>query len=242
MERSITISRLETIATAIPSCRYIADIGTDHAYLPIELIRRKQVDKAIAIDVVAGPLQFAQDHIGRAGLKDLIECRLGNGLAPLAPGEVDGVIIAGMGGRLISDIITTHPEVVTKLQFMMLQPMRGGDVLRRTLQEIGWKISGEWLVEDHGKIYEIIRAIPGTERPYTFTELVVGPKLLAENHPLLEFRFEQAIRERRSILEGLAQSRTATPAEEEKRSILLREKEELEASLCKYRSKQSLKK
>ena len=97
--------RLETVASFVPKGSNIADIGTDHGYVPIYLVREGQAEHAVAMDVRKGPLERARAHVAEAGLGSRIDVRLSDGLAGLKPGEADCVVIAGMGGELIIHIL-----------------------------------------------------------------------------------------------------------------------------------------
>ena len=121
-------ARLEAIAALVPQNCVVADIGTDHAYLPVWLMQKGLIKAAIAADIAEGPCRAAQTNIGLYGLKDKIEVRRGSGLTVLKPGEADGAVIAGMGGSTIVQILEESPEVAKTLKFLIVQPMAGGRV------------------------------------------------------------------------------------------------------------------
>ena len=98
-------NRLSAVASFVTDGNVLADVGTDHGYIPIYLLQEKRIKKAIAMDINAGPLQRAKEHIALYGLKDYIETRLSDGVEALMPGEADTILIAGMGGGLVMHIL-----------------------------------------------------------------------------------------------------------------------------------------
>ena len=125
--------RLMKIASYVNYCEAIADIGTDHGYIPIYLVKNNKCNSAIASDIIKGPIEKASTNIRFEGLSEKIKCLLGGGLKPLKVGEVNGVIIAGMGGNLIRDIILEDIEKVKLYDFLILQPAQNPEVLREFL-------------------------------------------------------------------------------------------------------------
>ncbi len=150
--------RLLVIANFVPRGSTIADIGTDHAYLPIYLVTEGVCPKGIGVDVHQGPFEAAMRAVQEAGLADKIAVRLGDGLAVVQPGEADVVVIAGMGGGTIRGILEAGPQVVAGLKRLILQPMVDSAHLREWLICNGWPIADEELVEEEGRLYEIIVA------------------------------------------------------------------------------------
>ena len=181
MAKNTLSKRLSACLDALSSLSRIADIGTDHAYLPCFGISHGIIDSAIAIDVIDGPLMQARATIADYGLADKIELRKGSGLQPLSIGEVDGVNIAGMGGKLIAKLILDSLDVAKSMQLLALQPQAGEAVLRRTLFENGFAIINEQLLEEEGLIYTIMTVKPDDNSP-DFSELDIefGP-LLRQN-------------------------------------------------------------
>ena len=114
--------RLSSVASMVTAGNCLADVGTDHGYVPIYLYERNVIPRAIAMDVNKGPLERAALHIAESGMKEAIETRLSDGLTALKPGEADSVVIAGMGGPLIIRILSAHPEVTESLKELILQP------------------------------------------------------------------------------------------------------------------------
>lgn len=227
-------TRLAAVAELVPPCKRIADIGTDHAYLPIELIKTGKVAKAVAADIGRGPLQAAREHVEGAGLTAQISCRLGNGLQVLRPGEVDGIIMAGMGGPLMVDILAAAPAVVERLRFMVLQPMTKSGRVRRYLQRSGWHVERESLALESDVLYQIIYALPGAdESTYTDLEYEVGPRLRESKAPLLALHYERLLAEKKYIVAQLQ----ASPAQAERAAQLMADIKVLEGWLWELQSK-----
>ncbi len=149
--------RLMKIASYVENCQSIGDIGTDHGYIPIYLVKNKICEKAIASDINKGPIEKAKTNIRFEGLSKNIKCLLGPGLQPIKIGEVNGVIIAGMGGNLTRDIIVKDIEKVKLYDFLILQPAQNPEVLREYLYNNNFEIINEDLVFDEGKFYELFK-------------------------------------------------------------------------------------
>ena len=149
--------RLMKIASYVNYCEAIADIGTDHGYIPIYLVKNNKCNSAIASDINKGPIEKASTNIRFEGLSEKITCLLGGGLKPLKVGEVNGVIIAGMGGNLIRDIILEDIEKVKLYDFLILQPAQNPEVLREFLYNNNFEILNEDLILDDGKFYELFK-------------------------------------------------------------------------------------
>jgi len=187
--------RLSACLDALSSLSIIADIGTDHAYLPCYAVANGIIDSAIAIDVIDGPLAQAKATISDYGLLDSIEIRKGSGLEPLKIGEVEGVNIAGMGGKLISQLLLESIQVAHSMKKLVLQPQSGETTLRRMLFGNGFVIEDEQLIKEDGIIYTIITVVPGNyEFGLTVNDLIFGPVL--KNQPtnkLFQEKWEQEI-------------------------------------------------
>jgi len=170
--------RLSACLDALSSLGTIADIGTDHAYVPCHGIKNGIIDSAIAIDVIDGPLERAKRTIADYGLANKIELRKGSGLAPLKVGEVEGVTIAGMGGKLISQLLLDSLLVAKSMKILVFQPQSGETILRKTLFENGFSITNEQLLEEEGIIYTIITAKPSCKnQDYSELDIIFGPIL-----------------------------------------------------------------
>lgn len=208
--------RLQTIADMVPARSTLADIGTDHAYLPIYLVKQKNVIRAIAGDVHHGPFLSAQNAVANAQLEQYISVRQGNGLDVLTPGEADVVVIAGMGGPNIIDILSSRPEVTVKLKRLILQPMIAAPFVRNWLNNNNWKIVTEELVEEEGKLYQIIAAEPGVNGQVDDVLNEIGPLLWENKHPLLKRHIHEVVTHLRGILSAMSGSTEAVNSEKYK--------------------------
>lgn len=155
--------RLQKIADQVESGHRVADIGTDHGYIPIYLLKHQISPFVIAGDINEKPLERAQNNIKNYGFSDLAETRLGSGLSILKPGEVDTIIVAGMGGILIKELLISSNEVVDSLDTLILQPMQAPSELREYLVNNGFYIQKDILVKEDHHIYEIIVAKKGVQ-------------------------------------------------------------------------------
>ena len=198
--------RLEAVASFVPPGCRVADIGTDHGYLAMELYQRDKQRTVIAADKNAGPCQAAQRTLAEAGLADIIQVRQGDGLKALAAGEADTVCIAGMGGKLISDILSAEPHVLSKLRYLVLQPQNAYSLLRRWLYEHDWHIVDEALAKVDGRVYQIVKAQAGRAAMPPELALKLGPVLLARRPALFAQHVENNLASCRKILHGLRQS------------------------------------
>ena len=154
--------RLELVASFVPQGAVLLDVGSDHAYLPIDLVERGQIEGAIAGEVVEGPYQSAVKNVEAHGLKEKIQVRLANGLASFEESDQVSVItIAGMGGRLIATILEEGLDKLANVERLILQPNNREDDLRIWLQDHGFQIVAESILEEAGKFYEILVAEAG---------------------------------------------------------------------------------
>lgn len=194
--------RLETVASFVEKGSRVADVGTDHGYIPIILTERHQASGAIAMDIGKSPLERAKEHIRERGLEDKIETRLCDGVKGLAPGEADTVIIAGMGGELVIHIMEDGNRLWDCVKHWILSPQSELHKVRRFLEGRGFAIVKEDMVEEDGKYYTVMDAVRkgggsagGGERETEPKEAelqeakyLFGPRLIEERHPvLLEF-------------------------------------------------------
>ena len=199
--------RLQAVANLIPPKVTIADIGTDHGYLLIDRISSGSNPIGIGCDLRPGPLDSAKKNVALAGLNSQITLRLGNGLRPLRPNEVQWVTIAGMGGGTMKSILEESPGVWNSLEGLVCQPQSDGGELRKFLAESNWLIEQEELVVSNDRVYEMFRAIPGKmEIPKDEILWEIGPLLWEEKHPLLIYQIEKLIFPCHKILEGLAKA------------------------------------
>jgi tRNA (adenine22-N1)-methyltransferase len=180
--------RLQWLADRVPPGARLADVGTDHALLPMSLVETRTVSFAVATDVLPGPYQTARNNVVKRGLEGAISVRLGNGLSTVAPSEVDTVVIAGMGGATATTILKNSPAVVRTVQRLLLQPMNASGALRRWLCEAGFGIYDEEIVADDGRFYELIaadRSTPPLRSYEPFKDIPEGFEMASEFGPML---------------------------------------------------------
>ncbi len=207
--------RLKMIADKIPHCRTLIDVGTDHAYIPIYAMKNGLCEKALAVDLRAGPLKMAYDNIRRVQLENNIETRLGSGLEPILHEECDVIVIAGMGGNLIKKILLISFEKVQKAQLLLLQPNNAANVLRKWLYESGFEIVEETLVLDAGKLYCLMSAKwTGRIVEKGHFEYYIGEKLFTGNDPLLRRYLSKKLNELEVIIAGRDRSDPAKGRED----------------------------
>ena len=176
--------RLEMVASFVPQGAVLLDVGSDHAYLPIELLKEGQINRAIAGEVVAGPYQSAVKNVKEHDLEEKIQVRLANGLAAFEESDKVSVItIAGMGGRLISTILKEGLDKLANVERLILQPNNREDELRSWLQEHRFQIVAESILEEAGKFYEII-VVEAGEMKLSATDVRFGPFLSKEVSPV----------------------------------------------------------
>lgn len=201
--------RLAALAAFVPQGARLADIGTDHAYLPIELVEQNIAISAVAGDVHVGPYEAATENIKGLGLEHKISVRLGNGLAVIVPGEVDTVVIAGMGGSTIVEILNSTPEVTGSLKRLILQPMVATAMVRRWLLSSGWDIIDEALVQDEGRLYEIVVAEQGISAVWEPIMYDIGMILWKNRPQLLKLHMDHLVAQTERVLREMAASSSA---------------------------------
>ncbi|MFS9297050.1 tRNA (adenine(22)-N(1))-methyltransferase [Streptococcus oralis] len=183
--------RLEMVASFVPQGAVILDVGSDHAYLPIELVERGQIETAIAGEVVEGPYQSAVKNVEAHGLKEKIQVRLANGLAAFEEeDQVSVITIAGMGGRLIATILEEGLEKLSNIQRLILQPNNREDDLRIWLQDNDFQIVAESILEEAGKFYEIL-VVEAGQMKLSASDLRFGPFLSKEVSPVFVQKWQK---------------------------------------------------
>lgn len=206
--------RMRAVAALVPQAECLADVGTDHAYLPISLVQQGRVRRAVAMDVNEGPLLRASAHIGEAGLGDRIGVRLSDGLTALKPGEADVVLIAGMGGPLTVRILKTGRGILENedgadncVKYLVLQPQSEIGDVRSYISGQGWKICREDMVLEDGKFYPMMEAERGQE-DLTELQLAYGPRLLEEKDEVLYAFLRREEQTLLHVAEGLGKAET----------------------------------
>ena len=184
--------RLNTLAKMVDPGSRVADIGTDHAYLPIELVKNGKIDYAIASDVAEGPLENAKNDIAAAGLTEQIETRLGSGLETVTHADqIDTVVIAGMGGKLMTDILDRAWSKDAQFKTLVLEPNIGEAGVRNWLMMHNYKIISEKLIAEAGHTYELIKASLTEEKhEMTEKEIFFGPFIVQEKNPVFYRKWE----------------------------------------------------
>lgn len=190
--------RLQAITDLVIPCHCLADIGCDHGYVSIHLVQDQICKKVIAMDVRRGPLEKAIQHIEQANLTDFIEARLSDGAKMLQYGEVDGLICAGMGGRLTVSILKESLEKVSAMNQLTLQPQSELWLVRQYLKIIGFEIDREDIIFEDGKYYPMFHAV-NQKQPKAINEKISDEKYLF-GEPTLEDKFGPCLlRDRRPV-------------------------------------------
>lgn len=177
--------RLKAVAGMVTKGKKVADIGTDHGYVPIYLVENSICSKVYAMDINEGPLKIADKNIAIHGLSDKIETIQSNGMDKIKDNMVDGAIISGMGGDLIVDILSRGKNI-KGINELVLSPHRRVDLVRKYLLENNWEIIDEKMLVDSGKYYTIIKALKNNKNlhMYSDAELKYG-KILLDNKDLI---------------------------------------------------------
>lgn len=195
--------RLQAIADFVKEGSIVADIGTDHGHIPIYLIENNICSKVIASDISAPSLEKTISYVKDLGYARKVDTRLGNGLEGIEPYEVDTVIIAGMGGILIRDILEKDDKITNSIKNFIFQPMIGSEELRKYLYENKFKVVDEKLVKEDGKFYEILSVERGIGSLERNIYLEVGQKLIENRDPLLTKFIEHKIEYNEYVIDKL---------------------------------------
>ena len=185
-------NRLSALASLVSKGHRLADIGTDHGYIPIYLCQTGIIPSAIAMDIGKGPLQQATAHIKQQGLSSRIRTRLSDGLTALQPGEADTILIAGMGGGLVMKILSQGTHALTGREELILQPQSEIAQVRAYLRTHGFRILEEDMILEDGKYYPMMKVVQETasdqreETVQVQVEDAFGPVLLQKKHPVLK--------------------------------------------------------
>lgn len=202
--------RLAAVADLVPKNARLADIGSDHAYLPCYLAKNGLITFAVAGEVARGPWKSAQKNVMAEGLVNRISVRLGDGLEVVEQGEVTCITIAGMGGALITSILETGKEKLDTVERLILQPNISAVSIRKWLLENGWELIEEQILEEDGKIYEVLAAEKGDARkPYQANqeaELLMGPFLMKRQESVFKRKWNGEMENWRRIIRQLDQA------------------------------------
>ena len=216
--------RLAAIAELIPQGSSLADVGTDHGYLPIALTEAGRLRSAVASDLRPGPLERGRQNAIERGVSG-IRFLLTDGLDGITAADADTVVIAGMGGDTIVDILSRAPWT-RENTLLLLQPMSRTEVLRRALPELGLAVQAEHIAEDAGKLYSILTAAGGSARRYTAAEEYTGAYEHICSDPLFPRFVDDWLRRLKKAEAGASRSERA--ADKERGMHLHRVIEEME--------------
>jgi tRNA (adenine22-N1)-methyltransferase len=202
--------RLKLIYDMIPNCDILADIGTDHALLPAYALLNQRCRKAIACDVRTGPLERAMRTLKKYMLDDRMELRLGSGLEPVGENEADVIVLAGMGGILITKLIQESMKKAQTANYLLLQPMTNQELVRPFLWESGFEIKDERLTREGDKLYQVILAYYSGKQRTEWKRIneIIGEKLITNNDPLLKDWLKDYIKKQQKIVQGLKKADT----------------------------------
>ncbi|MER2088466.1 MAG: tRNA (adenine(22)-N(1))-methyltransferase TrmK [Sporosarcina sp.] len=196
-------NRLEAVASFVNKGAVVADIGSDHAYLPCFLIHTGKVRKAVAGEVAKGPYESAVKNVLREGLSEAITIRLADGLFAIEESDaVDTVTIAGMGGPLIATILDRGKERLAHVNRIITQPNIYARAIREWAVVNGWKVADEQILKEDGKLYEIIVLEKGLSA-YDELELMAGPILLVSKTDVFYEKWENEMVEWNRVLDSL---------------------------------------
>ncbi|WP_035157767.1 tRNA (adenine(22)-N(1))-methyltransferase [Limosilactobacillus reuteri] len=205
MDEKHLSARLACVASLVPAGARVADIGSDHAYLPAALVLDGKIDFAIAGEVVKGPYENAVHEIKDHQLEGKVIPRLADGLAAIEPADkVDTITIAGMGGSLIASILEKGKDKLTEIKRLVLQPNVGESQLREWLMNNHYQIMTEKIIEEDNHIYEIIVAEPSVV-PFRYSkyELDFGPFLLENKGPIFKKKWQEYLQREAHVIDQM---------------------------------------
>ena len=222
--------RLLAVASMVTPGSVVCDVGCDHGYVPIYLVKHHVCPRVIAMDVNEGPLKSAGEHVREAGLLPYIETRLSDGVEALEPGESDCLIIAGMGGRLMERILTEGRERVAGMREVILQPQSEIAAFRKFLREQGYTLLSENMIFEDGKYYPMMKVATGNMQSVPTGKISDAPDaeelqwqqvydrygflLLREKHPVLHQFLMWEEHHSREIMERLTGQQEAAGTDE----------------------------
>jgi len=217
-------ARLSTVAKYVTKGERIADIGSDHAYLPCWLVKNGIVPFAIAGEVADGPYQSARKNVIAEGLTGEISVRKGDGLAVIEAGDVDCITIAGMGGALITSILEAGKDKLRDVKKLILQPNISAISIRKWFLENNWELTAEEIMEEDGKIYEVLVGEPGdARRPYgqdLELGLLVGPILVEKQNEAFKNKWSAELKSWRRVYQELEHAVESQEAVEKRQELV----------------------
>lgn len=191
-------SRLSQVAHMVSAGKRLADVGTDHGYIPVYLVKNQIIPSALAMDLRSGPLERAKEHVAQYQLQEKIECRLSDGFANCSADEFDCAVIAGMGGELMIHILDAKKEIMDANKEFILQPQSEIDKVRRYVHSRGYKIEAEEFLFDGGKYYTIMKILPGKQKFQYEYEYQYGQFCICQKNLILK---EYLLKQQESLKE-----------------------------------------
>ncbi|PSL41197.1 tRNA (adenine22-N1)-methyltransferase [Planomicrobium soli] len=214
--------RLMRVAAHVPADSIVADIGSDHAYLPCYLVLTGKARRAVAGEVVKGPYESARKQVRQEQLESQIKVRLASGLDAVEQADgITAVTIAGMGGPLIRSILDAGAERLVGVERLILQPNVHAKAIREWAQENGWAIAEEEILKENDKIYEILVLEPATH-PISFSprELLMGPNLIEEFSSVFQEKWQRECSQWKKIVEAIDNAAETAETTEKKKELL----------------------
>ncbi len=229
MSRKVELSkRMQAAADMVTAGNRVCDVGCDHGYVSIYLVQEGISPKVLAMDVNKGPLMRAKEHVRQYEAEDYIELRLSDGLTAYQIGEADTLLCAGMGGRLMMNILDREPDKTEDFGELILQPQSELKLFRKYLREKGYMIQKETMILEEGKYYPMMKAVRSDTKANKSEECeledLLGPLLLKESNPVLLQYIKQEMRVKEGILKSLT--------ERQEEGKVLQRKQELEKELA----------
>lgn len=204
--------RLERVAAHMPAGARLADIGSDHGYLPVALMRRGLIAAAVAGEVALTPFHAAQRTVRDNGLEKQITVRRANGLEAIEPqDDITAISLCGMGGETIRDILENGKARLSGQERLILQPNGGEQPLRQWLMENSYRIVSEELLSENSFYYEIIVAERAGPVVYSAGELYFGPLQMQARSPVFLSKWQRILRHKQQTLAQFAKARQAVP-------------------------------
>ena len=208
MNEQTLSQRLERVAAQVPVGARLADIGSDHGYLPVALLRRGLITAAVAGEVALTPFRAAERCVRENHLQDAISVRLASGLAAIeARDRIDAISLCGMGGETIRDILDAGRDRLSGTERLILQPNGGEQPLRQWLMDNGYRILFEEVLRENRFDYEIIVAEWGDPVHYSAEQLYFGPVQMQTRSPAFLSKWQRLLRERQRTLNSFAKAR-----------------------------------